>query len=142
MAKEDLEKLLNVLFEFAMEMLGKHGEFFPFGAQMDLNGQVACVGGHTGVEQPAPQEIIALLIKGFGQAAQRDEIRAAGMCYDVRISPTGDGKKSDAVCAQLEHKDGEVRMIYLPYKKGWLGKYKFGEIVATAADPAIFKRSL
>lgn len=135
---EDFDALLNHLYGFAEAMLKKHGEFFPFAAQVGADGKVAGVGGYTGEEQPESQEVIELLRKGLQQAAARGEIRAAGICYDARITPEG-GEKTDAVCAQLEHKDGRASVVYLPYKKGWLGRLKFGELFAVEGEKKIFQ---
>jgi hypothetical protein len=87
LAHEDLNKLLNALVPFAQKMLAKHGEFFPFGGYMDIGGGIAHVGGWTGDEQPRSQEVIGVMVKGLHQQAERQEIRAAAICLDVRTTP-------------------------------------------------------
>jgi len=59
MSRPDLNELLPVLFDFARLMLGKAGEFPPFAA--------------------AP----------FQRDVDAGELRAAGVCIDVRTIPPG-----------------------------------------------------
>ena len=40
MAHPDLDKLLNVILPLAQQMLGKHGEYYPFGSSMTTEGQI------------------------------------------------------------------------------------------------------
>jgi len=40
MAHPDLDQLLNAVLPFAQQMLSKHGEFFPFGASMTIDGEI------------------------------------------------------------------------------------------------------
>ena len=138
MPHPDLEELLNALVPFAQEMLSKHGEFYPFGASVDAKGEVACVAGETGEEQPDSQEVIELLVQGFRAEAKRGEIRAAGICYDARIVPPGRKERSDAIAVRLEHKKGEALEAYVPYSKGRSGKYTYGDLFAAEGDRTIF----
>ncbi len=138
MAHPDLDKILNMLLAFAQRMLTKHGEFHPFAASMNNDGHVAPVGGYTGDEHPASQEVIDLLVDGLRQRANQGEIKAAGICLDVRIIPPGETEKVDAICAQLEHENGEAADVYLPYKKGWLGRVRYGELFAAKRELSLF----
>ncbi len=138
MAHPDLEELLGMLYGFAQEMLRKHGEFFPFGAVMKVDGELVGVQGHTGEEQPPSQDVIDLLQASLKDQAAKDEIRAAGICLDVMVTPPGSNEKTDALCARLEHKTGEAVEVYLPYRRGWFGRMKYGEIFAGSGEKTIF----
>lgn len=138
MAHPDLDALLNPLLTFAQEQLSKRGAFFPFGASIQSDGQIAMAAGHTGDERPDAVAIIELLVKGFREQAATRTIRAAGLCIDMRVVPPGASEKTDAICAQLEHAEGQCVDVYLPYRKGLLGRYKFGEVFASPRDGRIF----
>jgi hypothetical protein len=138
MPHPDLEELLNMLVPFAQQMLSKHGEFYPFGATMTSSGEIVANAGHTGEEQPEPQDVIKLLSKGFQQEAASGNIRAAGMCVDIRTTPPGQTEKTDAICVTLEHQSGEAVDVCVPYKKGLLGRMKYGQLFAGKRDPAFF----
>src|SRR5262245_56565240 len=113
MVHPDLDALLDPLFTFAQQMLAKRGAFFPFGITMKSDGTVGMVAGHTGGHDAAPIAIIDLLVKGFQQEAQTRAIRAAGVCIDMRVVPPGASEKTDAICAQLEHAEGQCVDVYL-----------------------------
>ncbi len=121
-------------------MLKRHGEFIPFGATMTSDGQVQDVGGYTEDQHPESQDVIDLLTGSFRGAASAGKIRAAGICIDVRTIAPGQTEKTDAICARLEHQDGEAVEVFLPYRKGMLGRLKYGTIFATPGRPVIFPK--
>jgi len=141
MAHPDLDELLNAVLPFAQQMLSDHGEFFPFGSAMTVDGKIEELAAFTGDERPSSEELIALLTRGLRQKATAGEIRAAAICYDVRTIPPGHSEKTDAVCVSLEHQDGETADVYLPYKKGWFGKISYGQIFGSPRKREFFGRT-
>jgi hypothetical protein len=94
MARSDLNSVLGVMLPFAQEMLAKHGEFYPFGATMNTAGELGQTAAYTGEERPQSQELIELLVGGFRAQAAKNEVRAVGICLDVRtIAPPDKPKK-------------------------------------------------
>jgi len=138
MAHPDLAKLLEGLLLFAQQMIDKHGEFFPFGATIDMKGDMALSAAHTDSEQPPSQECSDILTDGFRIQAKEDKIRACGICYDVRTIPPGQTEKVDAICARLEHNCGDAVDVFLPYRKGWIGQVEYGEIFACRGTKIVF----
>ncbi len=138
MANPDFEQLLNMLLPFAQQMLAKHGEFYPFGATIDINGKPALAASDTGSEKPESQECIDLLSGGFRKQAEQGAIRACGICYDVRTIPPGQTEKVDAICMAFEHNSGEAVNVLLPYRKGLTGRIKYGELFACKGQKTIF----
>ena len=137
MANPDFDTLLNALAPFAKQMLLKHGEFYPFGATMTPNGEVVAHMGYEGDEQPETQAVIDLLTQAFRQQAAAGEIRAAGMCKDVRTIAPGETEKTDALCFNLEHQTGEAITVFIPYRKGMFG-YKYAEMFVADREPEFF----
>jgi hypothetical protein len=135
-AKQDYNALLEALMPFAEQMLKKHGEFFPFGAAVSATGEVGAHATYDGNEMPPSEEVIAALVRAFQGEARGGKIRAAGICYDGRI--VQDGKKVDAVIISLEHASGNASKTCVPYTKGFFGKYRFGELIASLEEPKIF----
>ena len=135
----DFEPLLGMLYDIAQKMLIKNGEFYPFGATIDKNGSVAIVAGSSGDEHPQSNDEIELIRGGFRSRAERGEIRAAGICLDVRVIPPNQTEKSDAICAWMEHENGEAAEVYLPYHKDMSGFIKYGDIFAYKGSCKIFR---
>jgi hypothetical protein len=135
-ARQDYNALLELLMPFAEQMLKKNGEFFPFGATVSVEGEVAAAAAYDGNEMPPSEQVIALLTEGFQGEARSGKIRATGICYDGRI--VQDGKKVDAVIISLEHASGNATKTCVPYTKGLFGKYRFGQLIAGQEDAKIF----
>jgi hypothetical protein len=138
MAHPDLDKLMNAMVPFGKQMLEKHGEFFPYGAAMTTAGEITSEAASDGTERPPSQTLIDMMTQAFRQRAAAGQIRAAGICYDVRTIPPGQTEKTDAICMGMEHQSGQFISVYLPYKKGLLGKIQFGQIFATKKDAQFF----
>lgn len=100
---------------FATEMLEKHGEFFPYGAETTEAGEsrmVAADPGHG--ERPPSGEVLAALVEGFRRS--REQLRTVALVSDVRL------ESSDAVRVELEHRQGQAIVVLLPYRKKRLGR--------------------
>ena len=93
------------------------------------------VGGHTGEKRPPSQAVIDLLYQGVADRAQGGEIRASGVCFDVRLRERDD---TDAIQVSLEHASAEPVNVFLPYKRQRLGGVKYGQLFATSGESRIF----
>ena len=139
MAHPDLDNLTNALLPFAKQMLAEHGEFYPFGSTMNASGEIVAVGAQLeGTDHPLSQPLIDIMTQAFRAQAASGEIRAAGICYDIRTIPPGQTEKTDAICLGLEHQSGQSVSVFVPYRKGWFGKDKYGELFAAKRDAEIF----
>jgi len=138
MAHPDFDTLLNALAPFAKQMLSNHGEFYPFGATMTPDGEVMPNAGYEGNEQPETQAVIDLLTQAFRQQAAAGQIRAAGLCVDIRTIAPGETEKTDALCFKLENQTGEALTVCIPYKKGMFGGYKYAEMFVAQRTPEFF----
>ena len=138
MAHPDFDELINHLFNFSQQMLAKHGEFYPFGISMDYEGKISLVHGQTENNKPESQEVLDILTTGFQKSASANEVKATGICINVRAVNPASNKKEDAICAKMEHQCGEAVDVYLPYRKGLFGKRKYGEVFACKGENEIF----
>jgi hypothetical protein len=129
--------------EFAQKMLNEHGEFFPFGSALDPSGKVISYGVDTGDgdEHPPSQRVIDILVQAYAQKAQVGELRAVAICADVRVVPPGESSKTDAISVGLEHQSGEAVNVFQPYRKGWFGRIRYGEMFALERAAQFFRRS-
>lgn len=138
MAHPDLEQLLKALIPFAQQMLSKQGDYYPFGSSIGLDGNIAQISTFDGNEHPSYPRVIEQLTKVIRQKITNGEIKAAGICYDIRTFPPGQTKKTDAIFIGLEHQSGEAVEVCLLYKKGLLGKITYGELFAGSRDRQFF----
>lgn len=114
-AKADGEKLLEVLWPFAEQMLQQHREFFPFGGRMGLDGTITQEGAYDGTEHPPSQELITILLRAHQQDARADMLRACSTIYDIRTVPPDRTEKQDAIAAAIDHVSGYSAVVIFPY---------------------------
>lgn len=135
--KADCEALLNSALPFAKQMLDRFGEFYPYGATMRVDGQIACVVGQDGAEHPPSAEVIKLLKAAFIGGAKRGEIKASALIYDVRVTLPESDKKSDAIAVALNHRDGYSVIVLFPYSIE-NGKAVIGAAFAQKGEADVF----
>jgi hypothetical protein len=129
-----MDALLSAALPFAKQQLAKHGEFFPYGVAMSLDGQIALVAGDTGTERPPSTEVLDILYEGLRSKAE--ENRGAAVVADVRLR----GEETDAIQVEVEHRDGIALKVFLPYRKKRLGGLETGQMRAEAGERRIWPR--
>ncbi|WP_174875594.1 hypothetical protein [Vogesella oryzae] len=135
--KTECENLMNAALPFAVQMLQKHGEFFPYGAALKTNGEIASVAGYDGREQPPSNDIIHMLKEGFVKGATSGEYRATALVYDVRVALPSTGTKSDAIAVSLNHRDNYSVNVFFPYQLT-NGQLSFGTAFEQEGDADVF----
>ncbi len=138
MANPELERLLGATVPFAKDMVEKYGEFYPYGAALQTDEQVGLLQGGPEGENPPVQAVLDAVIEGLRQAAGEGRIRASAVCIDMRVTRPGETEKTNAICVQLEHAEGEAIDVYVPYSKQSEGEVAFGEMFAGPGEARIF----
>lgn len=130
--QDDLDGLLDAALPFAQQQLERHGELFPYGMALGLDGETTAVAGDPGDgEHPSSLDVRAVLIDGLRE--QRDDLRAIALVSDVRLAG------SDAIRVELEHREGPAMAVLLPYRRSRLRKrLELGNLEAMAADPQVW----
>ena len=134
----DLDALLNDLLPFAERMLAEHDEFYPFGGSITPDGRHISVGAKGSSDHPKSQELIGIMTDEFRSQASEGKIRAAGICFDVRIVPPGQIDKTDAIQLALERAGGDAVDVFVPYAQLPDGEFSYGELFAAERRPTIF----
>jgi hypothetical protein len=131
--QSDLDRLLNRVLPFADEMLVRHGEFFPYGAAITLDGEEQIFAADPGdAEDPSPAEVLTSIVDGI--SGEASGLRAVAVVSDVT------NRRSDAIMVHLEHADELAIAVLLPYERG--EEIEYGELVATPVEAKIWRRSL
>jgi hypothetical protein len=134
----DLDALLNDLLPFAECMLSEHGEFYPFGGSITSDGRHISVGAKGSSDHPKSQELIEIMTHEFRSQASEGKIRAAGICFDVRVVPPGQIDKTDAIQLALEREGGDAVDVFVPYSQLPDGTFTYGELFACERTPTLF----
>ncbi len=136
-AKDECETLMNAMFPFAEQMLGDHGEFFPYGGAMTSGGDIVSVAGYEGTERPPSLDVIRVIKRAFVKGAREARFRATALVYDVRIVRPESGEKSDAVACSLNHRDNYSVVVFVPYRLED-GQPIFGDVFSEEGEADIF----
>ena len=131
-AQDDLDSLLNAVLPLAENLLGKNGEFFPFGGSVSRQGQASLTPADPGLgEHPASDLVLAHLYDKARTNASN--ARAAAFVADVRANG------SDAVRVELEHQEGATLVVLVPYTRSRFKKtVAFGPISVAHGQPRIW----
>ena len=123
---------------FAKECLAKQGTFLPFAAEMSAGGAISHVAGYTGEEQPGAPKMLQFLEGALRTQAKEGGIRAAGIAVDIRFAANPNEPKTDAIQVFLEHREGNVVNVLLPYWKMGPGNVRYGQLMAVRGEQKIF----
>jgi hypothetical protein len=135
---EDYDKLVGALLPFAVQMIRKRGEFFPFGATITSAGELVLAAGGDGSERPASSVVIDTLVAGMCRAAGRGEIRAAAVCANVTLRQPGGSGKADAIHIALESSDSDASDMFVVYEKKLFRGWDFFEPESRPGTPRVF----
>ncbi len=137
MAHPDLNALLDDLLPFAKRLLDAQGEFYPFGGSITSDGRHISVGAKGESDRPKSKELIDLMTANFRSEASEGQIRAAGVCFDVRIVPPEQVDQTDAIQLALE-RENEALDVFIPYAQLPDGEFTYGEMFASQRTATFF----
>jgi hypothetical protein len=137
-ANDEVETLVNTLVPFARRMLEKHGSFPPFGASVDGDGELHMVAADAEAAGAGASAADAarLVEAGLREAAIAGEIRASGVCTDVRID--GPEGEVEAISVALEHIDRDPLRVLVSYEVTPSGEHGFGKPIAAPGETRVF----
>lgn len=110
-------------------------------------------GGHRGhgahgapLAEPKPQprqdpkKVVAGFEEEFRSKARAGEVRAVAICMSVTTNEGGKhARKTHAIRISVEHESGDAMDVYCPYRRGWFGRFRFGEPFSQRRPARIFK---
>jgi hypothetical protein len=134
--KAESEKLMNEALPLAEKMLREHGEFFPYGAALKTNGEIASIAGYDGRDKPPSKDIIELIKHGFSEGAKTGEYKATALVYDVKVTQPS-GQKTDAIAVSLNHRDHYSVVVLFPYQLN-SGHINYGQVFAQQGEADVF----
>jgi hypothetical protein len=137
---DEIQELLNFLLPYAEQMLNQHGEFYPYAAALDAEGELNAVGAEVDDDTPDVGELLLALHQGLREQAADGAIRASGIAADVTLTDPDSGETTDAVQVELDHADADAVDIFVPYQTGGEG-IKFGELVAAEGREPVFAQA-
>jgi hypothetical protein len=135
---DEIQELLNFLLPHAEQMLNEHGEFYPYAAALDSDGQLNAVDAEVDDDDsPDVGDVLLALHEGLREQAAEGAIRATGIAADVTLTDPDSGETTDAVQVELDHANADAVDVFVPYETEADG-IKFGELVAADGREPVF----
>ena len=134
---DEIQEILNFLLPYAEQMLNQHGEFYPYAAALDADGELNAVATDVDDGSPDVTKLLLALHQGLRERAADGAIRASGIAADVTLTDPDSGETTDAVQVELDHADADAVDIFVPYETEAEG-VKFGELVAAEGREPVF----
>jgi hypothetical protein len=131
-----IQPLADALFGVSEVLLRKHGNFMPSGAALRADGRVARVVFGPGVDHATSAEVLPGLQSALRDDACEGDIRAIGLAEYVTVAREG-CRPTDAIKVLIEHRRGLSVALYMPFKKGFIKGYTFGELFCRHVDPEV-----
>jgi hypothetical protein len=132
--QDDLDGIVGLALDAALNLLTKNGEFYPFGVTVSDEGQAALTSPEMGSEHPRSTAVLAAVTESLRQ--RRDAYRAIGLV--AAVTTTG----GDAVRVEVEHRDGGPAItVLVPYvTKGLLRKsVSYGDAQASEGERQVWR---
>ena len=120
----------------ARDLLVAQGAFPPFGAVQHRDGHLALSATHLHSTTATPELHFSTLVDGL--RAQRSELRALGICSDIRATAPCPAEATGAVQINLEASDGVTVEAVVPYSLVQPGNVFFFRAFVRPATPFVF----
>lgn len=137
-AQSEVEALVDVVLPYAEGMLSAHGEFFPFGGAMTLDGQFARLAVGKEHENSSLEAIVDELRSQLRSGADANAFRATALVFPIQAQLPGEDEETDAVAIALDHQADFSVVLIIPYVLAE-GSVEFGEAVAQQGEHDIFQ---
>ena len=135
---DEIQEILNFLLPYAERMLTEHGEFYPYAAALDSDGELNAVDAEVhDDDSPDVGEVLLALHEGLRERAAEGAIRATGIAADVTLTDPDSGDTTDAIQVELDHAEADAVDVFVPYETESDG-IKFGELVAAEGREPVF----
>jgi hypothetical protein len=132
---------MNAMLPLAEKMLGRYGEFHPYGGYMKLDGTIVDVGAEDpDTDHPKSKDLIYVLRSSFREMANTNQCKAVAVVFDVAVNLPNSNRKSDAIQICVDHADGYSAEVFFPYQIV-NNEVVYGETFAQEGSHDIFGQS-
>jgi hypothetical protein len=133
----EAEELVNAVLPHAEGMLVAHGEFFPFGGALTLDGELAELS--VGEEhRDSPVDLIIEELKSrLRGGAGSNTYRATALVFPIDAQLPDSSDETSAVAIELDHQSNFSVVLIIPYVLSD-GGVEFGEAIAQQGANTIF----
>ena len=92
----------------------EYGEFFPFAAQVHVDGKFSGVGFDIGDDRPSSQSLLEIMTDHLENELTQNNLRSYCITYEVRVKNSNFPDGIDAIVVSVKHADNFIKCFY-PY---------------------------
>jgi hypothetical protein len=135
---EEMDALLDALVGFAKQMVDERRAFYPFAAEVTAEGTLQMVTADLDADRPPSDAVLESLEARLRAAATAGEVRATGVCADVRLVQAPGEPEGDAIRVDIEHAAADPVRVFLSYDVDPSGRLVYGDPLAEPGRRRVF----
>lgn len=137
-AQAEAEELVGAVLPQAEGMLIAHGEFFPFGGAVTLDGEITQLAVDEEHQDSSIEDVIEALKGKLRNGADTNTYRATALVFPIHAQLPGAEDETEAVAIALDHQANYSVVLIIPYVLSD-GAVEFGEAVAQQGEDDMFQ---
>jgi len=137
-AQAEAEELVSAVLPHAEGMLLSHGEFFPFGGAVTLDGDIAQLAVDEEHREASMEEVVEALKVKLRSGADTNAYRATALVFPIHARLPDTDDETEAVAIALDHQANYSVVLIIPYILAD-GAVEFGEAIAQQGEDDIFQ---
>ena len=137
-AETESEELVNAVLPHVEGMLNAHGECFPFGGAITLDGEIAQLAVDEKHRDSPIEAVVEALKSKLRSGAGSNTYRATALVFPIHAQLPGADDETEAVAIALDHQANYSVVLIIPYVLSD-GAVEFGESVAQQGEREIFR---
>ena len=137
-AQAEAEELVNAVLPHAEGMLIAHGEIFPFGGAVTLDGEITQLAVDEEHRDSSAEDVVEVLKGKLRNGADTNTYRATALVFPIQAQLPGSDDETEAVAIALDHQANYSVVLIIPYALSD-GAVEFGEAVAQQGEDDMFQ---
>ncbi len=137
-AQREAEELVSAVLPQAEGMLLAHGDFFPFGGAVTLDGEITQLAVDEEHRDSSIEDVIEELKGKLRSGADTNTYRATALVFPIHAQLPGADDETEAVAIALDHQANYSVVLIIPYVLSD-GAVEFGEAVAQQGEDDMFQ---
>ncbi len=137
-AQTEAEELVSAVLPHAEGMLLAHGEFFPFGGAVTLDGDIAQLAVDEEHREASTEDVVEALKVKLRSGADTNTYRATALVFPIHAQLPDTDDETEAVAIALDHQANYSVVLIIPYVLAD-GAVEFGEAIAQQGEDDIFQ---
>ncbi len=137
-AQREAEELVSAVLPQAEGMLLAHGDFFPFGGAVTLDGEITQLAVDEEHRDSSMEDVLEELKGKLRSGADTNTYRATALVFPIHAQLPGADDETEAVAIALDHQANYSVVLIIPYVLSD-GAVEFGEAVAQQGEDDMFQ---